>query len=358
MDNKNMKSLLIILGIVIGVAVLAVVVLVFVFGVGTPKVKSEIVDTISDTEETVDNSDYQDEEIIESVEAEYTKFYSGEEYKASSELELDNIGSAANEMGNIEELFDSFIKGEINARIDFTDESKKFNEYFYDELIKASEDGVISYSQLTEKERYVALDFGAEELITDYMVLDSDGGKLVALRYSGGIDGVYTFIFAENNGELVIPYAYESFSRSYTELCKDMTLRGYGSGGAGDSYEWVYYLDDDGHCHLIYNLNTMWSSWIQGPISEDLMIDTSAQPDAHMIYVKVGASKYVTYEDASGDIESKIDSICDEYVQVENAVKIAPSEIQGLINAEFEKCGKPLEAPEQTNSEDSWINIK
>lgn len=358
--NKTNKMIFIIMGVVIALLIIAVAVFIIVNMNSTVAEFSDPQSTdgnVKSDEATEMNTNIEGTEGY--IEGEYTKFYSGDESYSSSEDEektMENI--------SIEQSFESFMNNEVSAIISFDEESKTRDEYFYESLLEYSEDKEsISFEQLVEKERKHEEEYGCEpdDFNAEYNVYEVDGNNIIALRFVSGTNGGNrVYIFANNNGVFNLTYGYESYSRNFSELRKDMTIRGYGSGGAGDSYEWAYYIDGNGKCNVIYYANTMWSTWISGPNHDTDAIDTTECPDANLIVARVGDDNYVSCNEATGEVQEAILKICDEYKEERGATLVEQSELIKIIDDEFKKCGKLNDDPYELNkavSIDRWTAI-
>lgn len=175
-----------------------------------------------------------------------------------------------------EEIFMQFISGEISAIIetDFEsdlsyagviyDYSSDSKTYTFDTTGMTSLDQLIS--SIIDDAEFPVSDNNAK---TYYAVTNTLSGKpVLAVKlenlgiYSPDDDSYALFIFAVNDGQLYMTYAYDSWARSWVSICDNMILSGRGSGGAGDGFDWLYYIDETGHCQSLYEMETLMGEWV------------------------------------------------------------------------------------------------
>ncbi len=114
----------------------------------------------------------------------------------------------------------------------------------------------------------------------EYALIDcgGDGKKQLALRayglgiYSEDDDSSLTMVFDEQDGNIILTYAGDSWVRSDMELYDNGYVFGSGSGGAGTHYAWEGIIKADGtfhktyDCHIetgqgLYGMSSPWDVW-------------------------------------------------------------------------------------------------
>lgn len=178
------------------------------------------------------------------------------------------------------ETFQAFLQGETSTTVgdDFHNDMAYVGYDFESETWIGAE--TMSIRDLTE---LVENSFNTEEMENlpdtqvDYAILKTMGGRpMLVVHYDNLVDfwGFCAyFVLGNYDGQLRLTYARDSWSRSYTELRQGLIFSGGGSGGAGDSYEWCGYIDEDGHYQTAYETEYLVAQWVAMDAYEIFGID-------------------------------------------------------------------------------------
>lgn len=160
------------------------------------------------------------------------------------------------------DLFLSFLNGEIQATVG--DDFYNDLAYIGSNIPEPEEISIRSLAELVEG-TFAYLDFTVDTQM-DYALLETRGGRemLVVRSFSSlGVEA-YTgyFVFGAYDGQLILTYAEDGWSRSNTELYEGLIFSGEGSNGAGDNFIWRGYIDEDGHYKRVYEAEILSSAWV------------------------------------------------------------------------------------------------
>lgn len=160
--------------------------------------------------------------------------------------------------------FAAFLAGETTAQVD---DGFGADLNFLDPF-PAEGAGEFSLQDLTQMVRdAVARDVTLQDLKVFYaQPATLSGRQMLALEYAGTLADGQTFtaylILGDYDGQVRLTYATDSFYRSSTELDQNLIFSGHGSGGAGDGFDWLGYIDDAGHYRSAYQVETLYGQWV------------------------------------------------------------------------------------------------
>ena len=158
------------------------------------------------------------------------------------------------------ELLLSFLNGDTEAVV---------YDDFYESLIYEVDDSLVGAESLSFQElaqlmgSVVDVDEGNWEI--SYALMETMGGReMLVVRYQGlpGRDGGCYFIFGVYGQEVRLTHTENFWSRSRSELYQNLIFIGDGSGGVGDHFDWCGYIDDEGDYRLVYNVETLYSTYV------------------------------------------------------------------------------------------------
>lgn len=206
------------------------------------------------------------------------------------------------------EGFLSFLAGDAEAVVD---------EDFYDDLQYLC-DGVfadVERFDLPALTRLVADDYAdaADPVETEvsYALLETSGGReMLAVRCfcPVGVEAFRgDFIFGLYDGEVRLTYARDSWSRSDTWLCKGLVFDGEGSGGAGDHFNWLGYIDESGHYRRVYDLEILYGEFVAMHASEVFGFEMDWAADCICDILTTEEGEFYALEAGQGTDEQKLE---------------------------------------------------
>ena len=200
----------------------------------------------------------------------------GTEYQATAKPAADDEENELEPSIFDEDIFMQFINGEISAKIEADFESDLsyagvIDDYSSDSITYTFDTtGTTSLNQLISS-IIDSMELSASDnaVKTYYAIANTLSGKpILAVKlenlgiYSQGDDSFAVFLFAVNDGQLYMTFAYDCWARSWVEMLDSMIFSGGGSGGAGDGFSWTFYIDETGHYKSLYEMEMLMGEWV------------------------------------------------------------------------------------------------
>ena len=313
------------------------------------------------------------EDKIEDLENQLDESQAEEPQVEVSEEASPDIEDDANEEASItdEEIFMQFMNGETTAIVDADfDTDLAYAGAIYD--YKADS---ISYTfDITEPLYFEQLKsaimeasednyIGSSDKRTSYAITNTLSGKpVLAVKFENlGIydenDESYAlFIFIVNESQLYLTYAYDSWARNWIDIYDNMVFTGYGSGGAGDSFSWCYYIDETGHYKSVYDMETLFSEWIEMYASYDLGMESSDSWSLGCIVnlLETADGNYYAYEidESNNTVDTEQLNIFMSLLEAEGKTMV--DDVEEVINAAYEANGISFDS---LSTLDDWIQL-
>lgn len=272
----------------------------------------------------IDYQNQPDEVKDEAPEEEEPKEEAPKEEVSKQELpgETPEMGDEINEKASVseEEIFMQFINGETAAMVDADyQDALNYAAVIYDyesgnSSYTFDSTGTISYEQLISavEQSDISRSYPVE-IKTYYAITNTLSGKpVLAVKfenlgiYASDDDSYALFLFVVNDGQLYMTYAYDSWARNWVDIYDNLIFIGYGSGGAGDSFGWCFYIDETGHYKSVYDMETLYAEWVESYGSYELGMDntTSWSQGCIVSLLTTSDGSYYWYEaDDSVDTE-------------------------------------------------------
>ena len=250
-------------------------------------------DKVKDLEDKVIDFQNQLDEVKEEEPKEETSAQELPEEPPKQELpeEAPGMENAEKEEGSIsdEDIFMQFINGETTAMVDGEyQDALNYAGVIYDfesgnTSYTFDNKGTISYKQLISAvEESDISRSDSVEIKTYYAITNTLSGKpALAVKfenlgiYASDDDSYALFLFVVNGGQLYMTYAYDSWARNWVEIHDNLVFTGYGSGGAGDIFDWCFYIDETGHYKSVYERESLYAEWVASYGSYELGMDNT-----------------------------------------------------------------------------------
>lgn len=268
-------------------------------------------------------------------------------------------GNDVEETADMWELMDEFVRNENVATICDIDQFWSV-ESGLEEFGMFYEGAAVDYESLYEavgiyRDEY-AFSNNRERVSAEYWVMSNNVGVIRFGNldtYSEGDDSYCAFFFAEKDGELSMTYFVSSAPRYETIIFDDGRLFGMGSGGAGDSYYWLYYIDEEGNYSRIYDLNVTYEFWCV-PYEMDMDFSFEDVSSLQFSVLTTDEGEYVSYLCGEAYQERYAKMIRDYYVDMGCTYVENYDEIDWIIQDAVDAVGLPNGEGEEI---ENWIHI-
>lgn len=274
-----------------------------------------------------------------------------EEYddsKADEEDESDDSTEEENEINSPEESIAELMERFTEVKCPSNVSSDSDLEIVYSLGNFLSKGGRFAFDEIAvEMVSSASLDGYAttDNLRAEYTVFDNGVAclRFVGMNiYASGDDSYTAFFFIENDGELTLTYTYDSWARNDYTIYEGPVLVGYGSGGAGDNYEWAYYIDEAGKKQIIYDDHKLSGEWaydynkfdFSNPDEDHDGLDT-----VELQVLEIGDKKYVCCTTYDGEKKPVYDRVVEPYLKDGYERIETQSECMQVINDSFRKAG-------------------
>ena len=257
-----------------------------------------------------ENNNPTQKSTIENIETEHEMNNIPEEATSEMQTISDTETHIEEETISDVEIFLHFLNGETDAMIEANlqdslnyicktyDYESGESSYTFDTT------NMLSYEQLIsaiEKSDSVFLD--PLKIEKSYAILNTISGKeILALKfqnlgiYSEDDDSYALFIFAVNNGQLYITYAYDSWARNHVDIYDNLIFKVQGSSGAGNSSEQCSLIDESGHKKLVYDMTLLYDEWVAMYDWETFGMDTEWSRGCEFTLLTTSNGSYYWYE--------------------------------------------------------------
>ncbi|MDE7286069.1 MAG: hypothetical protein K2N55_04380, partial [Lachnospiraceae bacterium] len=188
----------------------------------------------------------------------------------------------------------------------------------------------------------------------EYAYLDcgGDGVDELAIRfvgldlYSEDDNSNLTMIITCSGSTPEVVYSCESWARSYTEPRYHGCIPSSGSGGAGDHFFGLEYLDGNGDLYTVYAAEILGGTWFRD-LEEDAYdtVFDSIDPSADVTYYQINGADYFVMH----SYDASIDSLCQEYISLceQKGMRfISEDEVNELI----------MQYAKDLGIEDAWLD--
>ena len=188
------------------------------------------------------------------------------------------------------ELLLSFLNGEIKATV--YKDIYHFLIYAADETLMGAES--LSFPELRQL-MGTDSDADAPSWEISYAMMETMGGKeMLVVRFQGqpDYDGGNYFILGVYEHEVRLTHAEPFWSRNRVQLCQNLIFTGNGSAGAGDSFTWCGYMDDEGDYRLVYMVESLSGQWVAMYASSVFGMDIDWAMDCECILLSTETEKF------------------------------------------------------------------
>lgn len=142
------------------------------------------------------------------------------------------------------------------------------------------------------------------EVERSYAVIDTMSGRQVlAVKFRNISTNVpeagyayALFLFAVNDGQLYMTYAYDSWSRHDINIYDNLIFAGAGFSGAGDGSGWCGLIDETGHYKMVYDQRFLYGSWIRDYDMETFHMDIRWSEYSQFTFLTTSDGSYYWYE--------------------------------------------------------------
>lgn len=317
-------------------------------------------DRVSDPDKVTELQDQSDEIQEENTKPESTKT----EDRAAEVPTTDDEAKESEAPISDEDIFMQFISGEISAKmetdceLDLSYAGVIYDYSSYSATYTFDTTGMISLSQLISS-IIDNMEFPDPDnkVKTYYAITNTLSGKpILAVKlenlgiYSEDDDSYALFVFAVNDGQLYMTYAYDSWARSWVNICDNMIFSGFGSGGAGDGFDWAFYIDETGHCKYLYEMETLMGEWVAMYGNYDLGMDGAGSwsDGCEVSLLTTPDGNYYAYE-ADDTVDKEQLNIFTSLLETKGMIKT--DSILDVINAIYTANG----IPDNLSYFDGWI---
>lgn len=318
-------------------------------------------DRISDPEDAVTELQEQLDEILaENAESESAKTEDQTTAVPATDVEANESETSISD----EEIFMEFINEEIFAQIDEDFESDlSYAGVIYDYSSNNTTYTFDTTATISLKQLISAIVDNMESpdpsdrVKTYYAITNTFSGKpILAVKienlgiYSPDDDSYALFIFAVNDGQLYMTYAYDSWARSWVSVCDHMIFTGYGSGGAGDGFDWAFCIDGTGHYKFLYEMEILMGEWVAMYGNYDLGMDSSSSwsNGCEVYLLTTPHGNYYAYE-ADDTVDKEQLNIFTSSLEAEGMTR--EDDVGDVINAIY----KDNDIPDNLSYFEDWI---
>lgn len=258
-----------------------------------------------------------------------------------------------------------FLNGEISAVFDQNFDNQLY--YACVRMDKYTQEGItytshtytfdtsdmLSYSQLLHAVKQSNMEgFGLNtaEIKISYAIISTISGKpMLAVKfehlsiYSPGDNSEAVFLFAVNNGQLYLTYAYDSWAKNNVTIFDNLIIMSGGSSGVGARWDCGSYIDETGHPISVYEMDTCGGFSLVEYERNLPWIDKETVPpdwanEYWFYFLTTSEGSFYSYEyDSDYPLEPEQLAIL-KYYLYKNGISFIDN-VDDAINAAFEKNG-------------------